>query len=90
MELINAGDYARMQTEFNKEKNAALPLEKSSDFFKGLSQQLGKIQKFGKPRISSDGMVLPTEFEKGTFDMQLALDARGKVAALAFTPHAEP
>jgi hypothetical protein len=31
-------------------------------------------------------MVFPAEFEKGTLDMQLALDDRGQVAGLAFTP----
>jgi Txe/YoeB family toxin of Txe-Axe toxin-antitoxin module len=89
VELINAGDYAGMQTKFNKEMDAALPLDKSSEFFKGLAQQMGKIQKFGKPQFVGEGMVLPTEFQKGTFDMQLALDARGQIAGLAFTPHVE-
>jgi hypothetical protein len=89
MELINARDYAGMQTKFNKEMDAALPLDKSSEFFKGLAQQMGKIQKFGKPQFVGEGMVLPAEFEKGPFDMQLALDARGQIAGLAFTPHVE-
>lgn len=87
--LINAGNYAGMQTNFNKEMDAALPLHKSSEFFKGLAQQAGKIQKFGQPQFVGEGMLLPTEFEKGTFDMQLALDARGQIAGLAFTPQVE-
>ena len=49
-ELINAGDYAGIQTKFNKQMDAALPLDKSSAFFKGLTQQVGKIQKLGDPR----------------------------------------
>lgn len=89
MEQINAEDYAGMQAKFNKEMDAALPLDKSSAFFKGLTQRMGKIQKFGKPQFVGEGMVLPTDFEKGRFDMQLALDARGQVAGLAFTPHVE-
>jgi len=88
-ELINAGDYAGMQTKFNKELDAALPLEKSIEFFKGLAQQVGKIEKLGKPQFVGEGLVLPTEFEKGTLDMQLALDSRGNIAGLAFTPHVE-
>jgi hypothetical protein len=32
-------------------------------------------------------MVFPTEFEKDTLDMQIALDDRGLIAGLTFTPH---
>ena len=88
-ELINAGDYAGMQARFNQEMDAALPLDKSSEFFKGLAQQMGKIKKLGKPQFVGEGMVLPAEFEKGTLDMQLALDGRGQIAGLVFTPHVE-
>ena len=86
-ELINAGDYAGIQGKFNKEMGAALPLDKSSEFFNGLKQQMGKIQKFGKPQLAGEAMVFPTEFEKDTLDMQLALDGRGLIAGLSFTPH---
>jgi hypothetical protein len=86
-ELINAGDYAGIQTKFNKEMGAALPLDKSSEFFKGLTQQVGKIQKLGKPQPVAEAMVFPTEFEKDTLDMQIALDDRGLIAGLTFTPH---
>jgi hypothetical protein len=88
-DLINADDYAGIQARFNKELDAALPLDKASEFFKGLAQQVGKVQKFGEPQFVGEGMVLPTEFEKGTLDMQLALDGSGQIAGLAFTPHAE-
>jgi hypothetical protein len=88
MELINAGDYAGIQAKFSKEMDAALPLDKSSQFFKGLMQQVGKFQKLGKPQPVGEGMVIPTEFEKGTFDMQIALDGRGLIAGLTFTPQA--
>jgi uncharacterized protein YbjT (DUF2867 family) len=86
-ELINAGDFAGIQTNFNKEMDAALPLDKSSEFFKGLTQQVGKIQKLGKPQPMGEAMVFPAEFEKDTLDMQIALDGRGLIAGLTFTPH---
>ena len=89
-ELINAGDYAGIQTNFNKEMSAALPLDKSSEFFNGLKQQMGKIQKFGKPQLVGEAMVFPMEFEKDTLDLQLALDSRGLIAGLSFTPHVAP
>ncbi len=88
MELINAGDYAGIQTNFNKEMDAALPLDKASEFFKGLTQQAGKMQKLGKPQPVGEAMVFRTEFEKDTLNMEIALDGRGLIAGLNFTPHA--
>src|SRR6266700_7144100 len=65
VELINAGDYAGIQTNFNKQMDAALPLDKSSAFFNRLTQQAGKIQKLGEPRPVGGWMVFPAKFEKG-------------------------
>ena len=87
VESINAGDYAGIQVNFNKEMDAALPLDKSSAFFKGLMQQMGKIQKLGEPKPVDEAMVYPATFEKGALDMQIALDSRGLIAGLTFTPH---
>jgi hypothetical protein len=44
IDLINAGDYAGIQTSFNKEMGTALPLDKSTAFFKSMTQQLGKFR----------------------------------------------
>jgi hypothetical protein len=87
VELINAGDYAGIQTNFNKAMDAALPLDKSSAFFTGLTQQMGKIQKLREPRAVGEAMVFIAEFEKGALDMQIALDSLGLIAGLTFTPH---
>src|SRR6266436_4124888 len=84
VELINAGDYAGIQAKFNKEMDAALPLDKSSAFFKGLTQQVGKIQKLGQPRPVGEATVFPAKREKGTLDMQIMLDSRGLIAGLLF------
>ncbi len=88
VELINAGSYASIQAKFNKEMDTALPLDKLTEFFKGLTQQAGKIQKIGPPQPAGEGMVFPAEFEKAAVDMQLALDGSGRIAGLTFTPHA--
>lgn len=87
VELINAADYAGIQTKFNKEMDAALPLQKSRAFFMGLTQQMGKLQKLGDPQPVGGGLVYAATFEKGTLDMQLVLDNRGLIAGLAFKPH---
>ena len=85
--LINAGNYAGIQAKFNQEMGAALPLDKSSEFFTGLTQQVGKIQKLGKPQSVGEAMVFPVEFEKGAGDMQITLDGNGLIAGLLFKPH---
>ena len=80
VELINAGDYAGIQTNFNKEMDAALPLDKSSEFFKGLTEQVGKIQKLGKPQPVGEAMVFPAEFDKDRLDMQITLELPEDIA----------
>src|SRR6266704_1966207 len=76
VELINAGDYAGIQGKFNKEMDAALPLDKSSAFFNRLTLQVGKIQKLGEPKPDGGWMVFPAKCEKGALDMRIALDGR--------------
>ena len=89
VELINAGDYAGIQTNFNRQMDAALPLEKSGAFFSGLTQRMGKLEKLGEPRAVAGAMVYPAKFEKGALDMQLALEGRRDlIAGLLFKPHA--
>jgi hypothetical protein len=44
VELLNVADYAGIQAKFNKEMDAALPLEKSRAFFIGLNKQMGKAR----------------------------------------------
>lgn len=87
VELINAADYAGIQTSFNKEMDAALPLDKSTAFFQGLTRQMGKIQKLGEPQRVGGWLVFPAKFENGMLNMQLVLDARGLIAGVAFKPH---
>src|SRR5436190_996963 len=89
VELINAGDYSAIQTNFDSQMGAALPLEKSTEFFSGLKQQMGKIQKVGEARPLGEGMLFLVKCENDALDMQLALYDRGRVGGLRFTPHVE-
>jgi len=89
VELINAGDYAGIQTNFNRQMAAALPLDKSSAFFSGLTRRMGKIEKLGEPQPVGGAMVYPAKFEKGMLDMQLVLEGRRElIAGLLFKPRA--
>jgi len=73
---------------FNKTLNAAQPLDKSSVFFKGLTQQMGQIQTLGEPQSIGRAMVFPAKFETSALDMRITLDDRGLIAGLTFAPHA--
>lgn len=87
VQLINAGDYSGVEKLFNDEMSKALPLEKATEFFKGLSAQFGKIQKLDEPKRNGEWMVFPAHCERGMLDMSLALDGKDKVAGLLFRPH---
>ena len=87
VQLINAGDYSGVEKLFNGEMSKALPLDKMTDFFKGLTTQFGKIQKLDEPKRSGEWVVFPAHCERGLLDMSLALDEKDKVAGLLFRPH---
>ena len=87
VELINAADYSGVESLFNKEMSKALPLEKATEFFKGLTGQVGKIQKLDEPKPESGAMIFPAHCERGVLDMTLALDDKEKIAGLYFKPH---
>lgn len=86
VELINAGDHAGIQTNFNRQMAAALPPEKSSEFFKEVKAQVGPFQRLGQPRVVGEGAIIVTECEKGSLHMQLTLDGTGNIFGLALTP----
>ncbi|MDB6038101.1 MAG: Peptidase, partial [Verrucomicrobiales bacterium] len=88
VELLNAADYSGVESLFSQEMSKALPLEKATEFFKGLSAQAGKIQKLGEPKPGSQGVVFPAHFERAMLDMTLVLDGQNKIAGLLFRPHA--
>lgn len=87
---IKAADYEAVEREYNDQMRAALPLEKTREFFNGLTAQVGKLREFGAPRWEQDGLaVFPATFDKATLDMKLSLDDNGRIAGLLFVPHEE-
>ena len=88
VEQINAADYAGIQATFTKEMSQALPLDKSSAFFKGLTDQLGQIKKLGPAKKLPMAVLYPAQFEHGELDLQISLDEHDKIGGLYFKPHA--
>ena len=90
VELINARDYAAIGKLFNKEMSQALPPQKATQFFRGLSGQVGKIQKLDEPMLKDGWTIFPAHGERGKLDMSLVLDDENKIAGLKFIlPNAE-
>lgn len=87
VELINSADYSGVEKLFNKEMSQALPLDKTTKFFTGLTAQYGKLQKMDAPKRNTDATVFPVHCEQGMLDMTLALDDENKIAGLYFKPH---
>jgi murein DD-endopeptidase MepM/ murein hydrolase activator NlpD len=87
VELMNAEDYSGIEAMFSEEMSAALPLEKSSAFFKDLNQKLGKIQKLDPPRTPPPAVTFTARFDRGLLDLQLSLNDRDQIAGLFFKPH---
>jgi murein DD-endopeptidase MepM/ murein hydrolase activator NlpD len=86
VEAINTADYQRIQAMYNKRMDAALPLAKSSDFFKGLTRQYGKLKSLGPARLTPQGTIFPAQFERGSLDMTVVLDSHDKISGLWFRP----
>jgi hypothetical protein len=86
VELINAADYSGVENLFNKEMGRALPLNRASVFFTGLTRQVGNIVKLDEPKDNAGWTVFPAHCERGMLDMSLALDDENKVAGLTFKP----
>jgi hypothetical protein len=85
--LINAADYPGIEALFNKDMSQALPLEKATEVFAGITGQFGKVQSLDAPRRNAEWMVFPAHFERGILDMSLAIDGENKIAGLLFKPH---
>ncbi len=88
VELINAADYSGVENLFNKDMSQALPVEQTKEFFTGIREQVGKLQKLGVPKRKADEVIFPVQCERGMLDMTLSLDDENKIAGLYFKPHA--
>jgi hypothetical protein len=87
VQLINAGDYGALEKLFSEEMSKFSPLDKTTDFFKGMTAQCGKIQKLDEPKRNGEWIVFPAHCERGMLDMSLALDSNDQIAGFMFRPN---
>src|SRR2546425_863880 len=89
VELINAADYSGVENLFNKNMSTALPLDKATGFFAGMTGRFGKIQKLDEPKHSAGWTVFPAHFERGMLDMLQGLDDERDLPSLPSRPSAD-
>src|SRR5690349_11264353 len=87
MELMNGMDYPAIENLFNKEMATALPLDKTTEIFKNLNSNLGKLEKLDPPRTPPPAVIFTAHFERGMLDLQLSLDEQEQIGGIYFKPH---
>jgi len=92
VDLINAGDFAAIQAQFNPQMSAALPPQEASEFFTKLATGYGNIQTFDGPTGTGylDWTAFRLHYQRGDLTMSLALDADDKIAGIHFRPAPRP
>lgn len=83
---MNADDQSGIQTLFAPAMVSALPPARSSEFFRGLIRDAGKVTRIGPPRSLTNPAVLRMTFERGQFDLTLTLDSSDKIIGLFIRP----
>jgi hypothetical protein len=74
---------------FSAEMKKALPIEKFTQFSKGLKNQLGSIRKTRFVRLQQTTALYETIFDKGVLGMNMVLNNRNEIAGLLLKPYTE-
>ncbi len=87
---LAAGQYAKVEAQFDAQMQAALPVEKLTAVWQSLVQQAGAFRSIASTRVSQQQgfnvVVVTCTFAKATIDVQIAFDSQQKVAGLYFRP----
>lgn len=86
----NAEEYQKLFGLFSSEMKAALPIEKTTDFVKGLISQAGKIEKMEFTKYENGTYAsYKTNFERGLFAVNISLDQESNINGLFVKPFQE-
>jgi uncharacterized protein len=92
VERLVKGDFAALTASFDEKMRAALPEDKLRAAWAGVQTQAGAFKQMRDARVAIKGeyqvIVIPTEFEKTTADIQIAFNAAGQIAGLNIRPSA--
>lgn len=88
---LNKQQYAVIVNDFNKDMQAALPLDKTTIFFQNLQGQYGKVLRADAPqRVTATEMTVILYFERGMQNLDLYLDNQDKIAGFVVTTYTPP
>jgi len=89
-EFYNLDKYQNIFELFSAEMKSALPIEKTTDFLKGLKTQAGKIEKREFIKYENGTYAsYKTNFERALFSINISLDKNGKINGLFVKPFKE-
>tara|TARA_R110002167_G_scaffold25519_2_gene88614 strand:+ start:10239 stop:11204 length:966 start_codon:yes stop_codon:yes gene_type:complete len=88
--FYNLDEFQNIFDLFSAEMKSALPIEKTTDFLKGLKNKIGKItnrefNKYEKRTYAS----YKTNFERGLFSINISIDKNSKINGLFVKPFKE-
>ena len=89
-EFYNLDKYQNIFELFSAEMKSALPIEKTTDFLKGLKTQAGKIEKREFIKYENGTYAsYKTNFERALFSVNISLNKSGKINGLFVKPFKE-
>ena len=89
-QYYNKAEYQKIFDLFASQMKVALPIEKTTDFVKGLHSQVGKIENMEFVRYENGTYAsYKTKFERGLFSVNISLDANADINGLFIKPFQE-
>ncbi|GGG97740.1 peptidase M23 [Polaribacter pacificus] len=88
--FYNLEAYQEVFNLFSPEMKAALPLDKTNEFFKGIKSQAGKIKHLEFIKyINGSFASYKTDFENGFFSIDISVDSSYKINGFMVKPYKE-
>lgn len=88
-EYYNSNEYQKIFDLFSPEMKAALPIEQTTEFLKGLKTQAGKIEKREFVKYEQTYASYKTTFERAVFAVNISLDNNATINGLFVKPFKE-
>ncbi|SFT90737.1 Murein DD-endopeptidase MepM and murein hydrolase activator NlpD, contain LysM domain [Algoriphagus locisalis] len=89
-QYFNADEYQKIFNLFSSQMKAALPIEKTTEFVKGIKSQAGSIEKMEFIRYENGTYAsYKTNFERAVFAVNISVDGDNKINGLFVKPYQE-
>ena len=89
-QFFNADEYQKVFELFSSQMKAALPIEKTTEFVKGIKSQAGSIEKMEFIKYENGSYAsYKTNFERAVFAVNISVDGENKINGLFVKPFQE-